>query len=130
MKYIAYITSFVSMMLLGLLIVLCVMGRETRRDALERTLARTMEETLESCVIRKEDYAANTEGLLKNFEEAFQSSHTSDGTVILEIMQADIEKGILSVRAKEKFSYPNGKEGEISVFRTVICDMEMQEGMY
>ena len=42
--------------------------------------------------------------------------------IIIDIMGVDQEKGILSLKVTEKFSYLNGKNGSVSCDRTVVFE--------
>ena len=43
-------------------------------------------------------------------------------------MDADYEKGLLSVEVVERFTHPNGKKGAVSERRTVIFDRAAEQG--
>lgn len=120
MKHMAYLLANVTLLLLGTMIVLVLMGKEARRIALENVLAQTMEETVKSCQVLDDEQPKDTEEMISDFVTSFEKAMHAEGEYCMEIMQADAESGILSVRVTETFSYPNGKEGSLQAFRTVI----------
>ena len=54
-----------------------------------------------------------------------QTNSTSDLTV--SVLEADVVHGILSVEITERYRHPNGNEGTVCAFRTVIFDREVRE---
>lgn len=55
---------------------------------------------------------------------------SSDSDVQIEVLACDMQKGIVSVKVKEEFLYPNGKNGSVQTARTAIAEKKAEEATY
>lgn len=100
-------------------IVMTIGGRMNHSVELQSNLSSVMEKTLEKMQTMQEN-AVNEEEMLAACVENLAVSLDTDAEVTVEVMEADMEKGILAVRVKEKFEHPNGKNGGAQWERIVI----------
>lgn len=110
--------------LCGIVIILIgftIHGRSSRQVELDNALKFTMENTMtsllyeEGCPQTEEEWKA---AFLQSL--AIQISSTSDLTVTF--LEADMEKGILSVEATLSWMHPIGTPGSVSSAMTVIME--------
>lgn len=52
---------------------------------------------------------------------------TSDSRVQIDVFACDMQKGIISVKVKEEFLYPNGKSGSVQTARTAIAEKKAED---
>lgn len=117
------LTAFIAA-LCGVVIILIgftVYGRSTRQVELDNALKSSMEEAMTSLMYEeggpeneKEWKAAFLQSL------AVQINSTSDLTVTF--LEADMQRGILSVEAVLTWNHPIGTKGSVSSVRTVILE--------
>lgn len=107
--------------ILTLLSVMAVAGKSERSMALKSSLPSVIE-TAAACAGSEEGTAGTTEGYLSNFVQNFAVTSDSDSDLTVEVLKADEKKGVLSIRVKELFRYPNGRTGKTECQRTVIVN--------
>mgnify|MGYP002674779220 CR=1 FL=1 len=112
---------------LSLIIVMSISGRSVRNMELKSNLSSLVEETVEE-MIHSDKYGMDNVNLfIGDFIENLALVIDSDSELEVSVLQADKEKGILTVSVTEKFKYPNGKEGSVQTDKTVILDGAEQE---
>lgn len=110
--------------ILGILVIVSVMtiaGRMNRSVELQSSLSSSMEKTVEEAVAQQSSSGNSEEAIalcIKNLAIALDT----DSNLTVEIMKADEKKGVLAIRAIEKFRYPNGKIGTTEWERTAILN--------
>lgn len=123
MKHIVFGLVSGCMTILFVVTLLTLMNRNVRREELENSLAEAMETAM------LERYARGWEekGLEEQLVQYLMGQIESDSEVTVEILVADEEKGLLSVKAVECFRYLTGQEGKVECMRTILADREEQE---
>lgn len=110
--------------IIGILIILIgftIYGRNTRQIELDNALKSSMEDAM--TVLLYEEGKPQTE---EEWKAAFlqslvvQINSTSDLKVV--IMEADMEKGLLSVEAELTWYHPIGTKGSVSSIRTAFLE--------
>lgn len=106
-------------------------NKTTRKNELDTSLGQAMEQSMEILTvnpvyhIQKEN---GTEELIADFIQGFVTKTTSDSDFTIEILHVDAEKGILDVRAEEKFKQVIGY-GTVSSRKTVILEAVEDESI-
>lgn len=101
--------------------VMIVSGQSVRKNELEKTVEHAAEQAIGS-LNEKENEEISREEFIEIFMENLAMGIESDSEVVVSIMEADPEKGILSVRAVEEYRNPLGKAGTVQAERTVILE--------
>lgn len=130
MKHIVFglVTGSIAVMFVVMLSVF--MDRNVRREELENSLAEAMETTMLQWQqeVRGTDMRGWTEEKLKQTLVQYLAGQiASDSELTVEVLAADGEKGLLSVRAIEHFRYPAGQKGEVECMRTILVDSRDEE---
>ena len=128
MKKIISGSIFVFLGVLFLLILLTYVGRSSRKTETDTALAEAIDTSLAS-IFTNRTYTteADTDEFIADFLEALLLQVESDSNVKVSILEADPEKGILSVEVTETYRHPNGNMGTVSAVRTVIFDREEEK---
>lgn len=127
MKRAIWGTMIVILGILCVAVVLTVTGRSTRKTETEHALAEAIDSTM-SGVMQDMSYTlADKDQFIADFLESLLVQLDSKSDVKVSILEADAEKGILSVEVTEIYKHPNGKTGTVSAVRTVIFDQEQEE---
>jgi hypothetical protein len=128
MKHIAMMMVSILLGLLTLLILISINGRSVRKMELQNSLSSVVEETLYTMAEEQEDAIDGQNAFLAALMGKLSVTLDSESEITVEVLKADVEKGILNIRVTEKFEYPNGKKGTVSCERIVILNKgEMQE---
>lgn len=98
-----------------------VSGRSVRKNELQRVLDRAVEQTVEEFSLRKPK-GGTQELFLDAFLKQLLQGIESDSEITVYVMGADREKGLLSVRAEEKFFHPGGIRTTVSADKTVVLE--------
>lgn len=111
---------FAAMILLSVNIVSTMNSRSTRSQELSDALDTALEGTLGTLskgtydINNTDEYIAD---LVSNIAEQIQS----DSELTVNILDADIEKGIMTVQVKEEYKHINGKPSSYSI-KTVLLE--------
>lgn len=125
MKQLVFSIVGAVLVILAVLILLSLHSRDIRRVELERSLDTAAEQSLEKACITGTDEIGDNDAMVADFMSNFLGKMKSDGKDLeVDVMAADIYKGILSVKATEKYTFPNGREGKISAQTTSIVERE------
>lgn len=127
MKNIIFGGAGMTVIVLVSVILLSVAGRGIRSHELNIAVARAVKNTVETGYER-----AQTEGNSASLKEEMTAylgqeiinAVQSEAAVQIEVLEMELEKGIVSARVTEGFLYPNGKQSEVSVTKTAIADRE------
>lgn len=109
-----------------LVIVMTLGGKQMRKNELNRAVDGALEETVENQFDTKTYSVNNTNEFIADFMEALLVQINSDSTMEVRVLDADYEKGLLSVEVTEHFYHPVGTQGSVSVKRTVIMEQYME----
>ena len=99
---------------------------------MQNALSSAVEETLQNVCVskayaldnRQELEADFCQTLLEKLQTGSEGAKDPNLSVKVEIAAADLEKGLLSVRVTETFTYPNGSVGTVTGSSTAILERE------
>ncbi|MDD6428710.1 MAG: hypothetical protein PUF90_04465 [Lachnospiraceae bacterium] len=125
MKHLVFSLAGAIAVFLIVSILLSLHSRDIRKVELERSLSRAAEQSLEKACISKTDQIQDNDALTADFISNFLGKLKSDGKDMdIEIRTADIYKGIISARATESYTFPNGRKGRIEADTVTIVERE------
>lgn len=108
-------------------ILITVGGRSNRQSELDSTLDAVVEETLSNVKADHTYEIANYQEFLADFMQALSVNLDCDSDIIINVLKADMEKGLLSIEVIEKYTHPNGKSGTVKCDKTVIFNQLLSE---
>ena len=108
--------------ILSVIIVLTINGRNMRTNELNDALNSSLEETVRNLKDDNTYSINNADEYVADFMEAFLVQINSDSTVTINVLGVDYEKGLLSVEVIESYKHSNGNNGSVSAIRTVIFE--------
>ena len=97
-------------------------GRSVRQEELDDALASGMKLALEQVKQGGDGAPGSNEELTALFLQSFLLQIDSNSQVTVHILEADYEKGLLSVEAVLTYRHPIGTEGRVTARRTVILE--------
>ena len=106
--------------ILSLMVVMSISGRSNRNMELKSNLSSVVEETVEEMVQSEKYSMENVNQFMGDMVENLALVLDSDSKLEVSVLQADKERGILTVSVTERFKHPNGKEGSVQTEKTVI----------
>lgn len=120
MKNIA--TMAVSIMLGGimLMIVMALQGRANRSMEINSNLSSVVEETVENMIGNSKYTISNYDEFIADLTSELSKKIDTNSSIMIKVLNVDMEKGFLSVRVVEEYSHPNGNKGTVQCERTVI----------
>lgn len=125
MKHLIFALTAAVIAILIFVILFSLHSRDIRRAELERSLDAAAEQTLKKACVTDTYSIGDNDELISDFITSFLGKLKSDGKDIeVEILAADIYKGILSAHVTEKYTFPNGKKGTIEADTTAIVERE------
>lgn len=101
-------------------------GRQKRMTELEDGLNLALEQTMGNLENEALEIASN-EDMIALFERLLLTQLVSAKAVEIRILDADCEKGLLSVEVVEHFKHWNGKAGTVTAQSMIIEDMVRQK---
>ncbi len=110
-----------------IMIFLTTSGRASRSNENTNALVTAIDDSLKNVMEQKAYEISNSNEFIADFLEALLMQYESDSEITVNILKQDMEKGLLSVEVNEKYKHPNGKDGTVSVQRTVIFDKKADE---
>lgn len=117
------------MLIISIGIVMTLDGRAVRLNEAEKSLSLSIDNTLENLMKRK-NYTICTENeLIADLMESLLIQIESSSTVEINVLDADSERGLLSIEVVEKFQHPNGKAGTISAVKTVLFESDRDSSL-
>lgn len=96
-------------------------GREIRQTELNNAVMSSMKSAMEM-LLEEENAPKNEEEWIIMFLQSLTMQIDSASELTVNILEADMEKGILSVEAKLVFGYIFGKTGSVTCYRTIILE--------
>lgn len=114
---------FVSAMLciITLAVVLTIGGSMNRRTELQSNLSSVIEMTVEQMAGEAKASATDHMAVAQCIACMAEAMDT-DSELVVQVYQADMQKGVLSMKFTENFYHPNGKSGVAEWERTAICN--------
>lgn len=123
------ICSFTFLLYL-ILIGFTVWGRQRRESELESSLNFAMEQAMDNLQYI-DRYRPNTnEEFVAVFEQQLVSLLMTDAEYVIDILDVDVEKGLLSVRVTEFYKHLNGRQGKVQVQKSIILDQGADREIY
>ena len=105
--------------ILTLAVILTIGGAMNRRNELQRSLSNAMEETVE-WIAADTEYGDKDMMAVAACAESMVFAADTDSDITVEMYQADMQKGVLTMKVLENFCHSNGKRGTAEWQRTVI----------
>lgn len=120
----AGIITFISILILLLTgsIIYTVAGRSIRKSELEKSLSNAIEQTMEVKYLDHTYTIRSQDEMIADLTGNLFAQISSDANIDIHIKNVDIENGCLDVEAVEHFKSFTGKEGKITVRKTVIYE--------
>lgn len=103
-------------------IIFTVSGRDLRRSELDESLTNAIEQTMAVVYLGKTYNINNKDELVADFTGNLLSQFGSNANVDVNILNIDFVNGCLDVQATETFKHFTGKEGKITIRKTVIFE--------
>ena len=104
-----------------MVMVMTIQGRMNRSVELQSNLSNIVEATVKNAMEKPERYQS-VEEMTADCILNLAADMDTDSDLTVDVMKADPEKGLLSIRVEEQFTHPNGAEGSTYWERTAICD--------
>lgn len=118
---------FAAMILLSVNIVSTMNSRSTRSQELSDALDTALEGTLST--LSKGTYdISDTDEYIADLVSNIAGQIQSDSELTVNILDADIEKGIMTVQVKEEYKHINGKTGAVTASKTVLLEEQQTTG--
>lgn len=107
---------------LMLMIVMSMEGRNNRNMELKMNLPSVVEATIENMMLDKKYNINNYNEFLADFVSNMSVNLDTDSDIMVKVLKADKEKGLLAIKVIEEYSHPNGNRGTVECERTVILN--------
>lgn len=117
-----------SVILVQVVVILIALGgRNVRTTELESNLSNVVEATVTNTCTSKNYTINNYKEFVADFVQNLLVQIESNSTINVDVIKANREKGLLSVRVTMEYKHPNGKEGKITCDKTVILEQTISE---
>ena len=130
MKNIIITITFVVMTIMTLFIVESLHAKEYRTVELSEAVDNALIATMNNVAGNKCYTIGSNEEFVEDFKQILMTSVDSASELDIEVLNADYEKGILSVKVTENYEYLNGRQGNVTKTATVLLDKKQQEKNY
>ena len=130
MKNIIITITFVVMTIMTLFIVESLHAKEYRTVELSEAVDNALIATMNNVTVNKCYTIGSNEEFVEDFKQTLMTSIDSASELDIEVLNADYEKGILSVKVTENYDYLNGRQGTVTKTATVLLDQKQQEKKY
>lgn len=117
------------MMALFIIIILTTDDRIIRINEVNTALADALDESLNVLDINKYSIA-DTDELIADVTQGLLVQIESDAEVMVNVMDADNDKGIVTVEAVENFRKASGAAGQTAATRTIILEKQQVQDTY
>ncbi len=123
MKHAVYGVVLGFILILFVFIGATVQGRAVRSDEAEVSLGEAIESTAAALFASDENYTIyDNEKFVADFLKELSLQLGSDSVLTVDVLKADYELGMLSIKVTEEYDHPNGKRGTAEAYKTVIYD--------
>ncbi|MCX4319908.1 MAG: hypothetical protein OSJ44_09230 [Lachnospiraceae bacterium] len=123
MKHAVYGVVLGFILILFVFIGATVQGRAVRSDEAETSLGEAIESTAAALFASDENYTIyDNEKFVADFLKELSLQLGSDSVLTVDVLKADYELGMLSIKVTEEYDHPNGKRGTAEAYKTVIYD--------
>lgn len=118
------IRTFGGLLIILLITLICwnLSQSDAVRENAERSLNRTIEQTVEEVKVKGMYKYNNAQEMQADFIKCFAESDSTAGSVRFVFYGVDVDQGLLDVRVTKTFKYPTGQTGQISVRKTVFTE--------
>lgn len=130
MKNIIITITFVVMTIMTFFIVESLHSKEYRTVELSEAVDNALIATMNNVAGNKCYTIGSNEEFVEDFKQILMTSIDSTSELDIEVLNADYEKGILSVKVTENYDYLNGRQGTVTKTATVLLDQKQQEKNY
>lgn len=111
------------------IIILTTDDRIVRINENNTALAEALDESIS--VIDTDKYSiADTAQLIADVTQGLLMQIESDSDLTVNVMDADSDKGIVTIEAVQDFKKPTGKTGQTAATRTILLEKKQPEDMY
>lgn len=129
MKKVVALICGITTLIIILLILLTVQGRDIRQTELDNAVDSSMEKAM-SMLYAEDGLAPETnDELVALFMEALVVQIDSLSDLEVDVLAVDVEKGLLSVEARLIYTHPIGTKGVVTCMRTAIKDQYWDSGI-
>ncbi len=108
-------------------VIVTIHGRAVRQGEVSQSLGEAMQMTMQKLTTEKRYEFKDRDEFVADFLEALIMQINSESDLVVNILKADEEKGLLSVEVTETYKHANGQEGCVSARRCVILDRSGKE---
>ena len=116
---IAFIAALITLVII--LIGFTIHGRSIRQVELDNALKSSMEDAMTS-LLYEESRPDSEEAWIEDFLHSLEVQINSVSDLAVNILEADMEQGILSVEATLNWTHPVGTKGSVSRVMTIIME--------
>ena len=117
------------MMALFIIIILTTDDRTIRINEVNTALADALDESLNVLDINKYSIT-DTDELIADVTQGLLAQIESDAEVTVNVMDADKDKGIVTIEAVENFRKASGAAGQTAATRTIILEKQQVQNTY
>lgn len=122
MKHLQLIIGTVLVMGLTIIIIVTMAGRRGRQVEIDSNLPSVVEETVENMMLDKKYDINNYNEFIADLVSNLSVNLDTDSDIMIKVLNADKEKGLLSIKVIEEYTHPNGNRGKVECERTVILN--------
>ena len=122
MKNVVLILNGMVLLLLSLIMIMAIYERMNHSMELQSNLSSVMEEQINELMLNEDYSITNKQAFLEDFIGNLVLALDGKYDLTVDVLQVDMEKGILSVKVTADFFYLNGKCGKAVCERTVIFE--------
>ena len=109
---------FVVVVLIGM----TIQGRTTRQTELENAMASSMEKTMQMLSATDDVKPLTDDEMIAYFMETLTVQIQSASTLTVNILEADVNKGLLSAEGILTYMHPIGTKGNVTCKKTIILE--------
>lgn len=129
MKHTVYGIALAVAAMLVVTITLAVSGKHVRKNEMETSLNTAVEQALEQFQSERGN-SESPQDLIARFNQLLLMQMESDSELQVEILNADVEKGVLAVRITETYRNILGKEEKAVCRKSVILEEYSEKKTY
>ena len=101
--------------------IISINDRSTRKDELEYAVSAAVQQSVKMCHL--ESGSIGSEEMMKTvFIQNLCTNIQSEGSIEVSFYGIDYKQGLLDVEVTEKFEYPGGNKGSITVRKAAIYE--------
>lgn len=112
---------------IGIVILMTLDGRNIRESEVYDSLTTAVESSMQTLMIDNTYTIQNTDEFVADFLEALMTQIESDSDISVNVIDVDVNKGLLSVEVVEEYTHPNRSKGSVSCVKTVILEKDAKK---